>query len=169
MARSKIGPVNQLFNRPIDSFEITYARSLISIPIGRLKEGQFASGVTGIAWIVGFKKRKISRKAAKPPRKSRKEDYEDYSGSPLAMRVMPSLISATLKLISKPKRLLASRRWVRSCFLCTGNRSIDGRQPHPKCGSLQPRAPGKCWAQPTMPPRPPPCPQLPKRPPVSIL
>jgi hypothetical protein len=37
-ARDKIGPVNALFNRPIDSFEIAYAGSLISIPIGRLKE-----------------------------------------------------------------------------------------------------------------------------------
>jgi hypothetical protein len=31
----------------------------------------------------GIQKSKISRQAAKPPRKSRKEDYEDYSGSPL--------------------------------------------------------------------------------------
>ena len=36
------------------------------------------------------------------------------------MRVMPSLTNATLKLMSNPKRLSASRRCVNSCFLCTG-------------------------------------------------
>ena len=35
---------------------------------------------------------------------------ETQSLSPLTMRVMPSLISATLKLISKPRRLSANRR-----------------------------------------------------------
>ncbi len=35
---------------------------------------------------------------------------ESQSLSPLTMRVMPSLISATLKLMSKPRRLSANRR-----------------------------------------------------------
>ena len=35
-----------------------------------------------------------------------------------AMRVMPSLINATLKLMSNPKRLSASRKCVNNCFLC---------------------------------------------------
>src|ERR1051326_1328392 len=39
---------------------------------------------------------------------------------PLAIRVMPSFIRAILKLMSRPKRLSASRRCVNSCFLWTG-------------------------------------------------
>ena len=35
---------------------------------------------------------------------------EPHSSSPLAIRVMPSLIMATLKWISSPSRLSASRR-----------------------------------------------------------
>lgn len=40
-----------------------------------------------------------------------------------AIRVMPSLIRDTLKLIKRPKRLSAKRRYVKSCFLCTGRSS----------------------------------------------
>src|ERR1022692_1064326 len=39
---------------------------------------------------------------------------------PFATRAMPSLMRATLKLISSPRRLSASRRYVNNCFLCTG-------------------------------------------------
>jgi hypothetical protein len=65
---------------------------------------------------------------AKPPsrqEKSRNEDYEDYSGSPLTTRVMPSLISATLKLTSKPKRLSAGRSLGEKLLLVHRRNHLD--------------------------------------------
>jgi hypothetical protein len=43
--------------------------------------------------------------------------------NPLAIRTMPSLIKATLKLINSPNRKPDSFRYVRSCLRCTGRRS----------------------------------------------
>jgi hypothetical protein len=39
-----------------------------------------------------------------------KSENSNQFGMPLAMRVMPSLMSATLKLISRPRRLSARRK-----------------------------------------------------------